>query len=162
MLTLGYNLCHRNKCSNYFNALIWKTSIGIPYFSFVHEIHDGLNFPSTEILKNDDGMLARIFREDTLEKRRAGAEHDLVSPHRRLGADQRHVYQSLCLQEGVEGGQDVTLVVVPSEGVMWLRHFRLIVAVSVTPLTSLFVLNLEFLKQKQYVSLWMKILPTAP
>lgn len=53
-----------------------------------------------------------------MEKWRASAKHDFVRPDGRFGTDQRYVDKRLSLQEGVECGKDVTLMVVPSQGIM--------------------------------------------
>lgn len=91
-------------------------------FALVHEIYDGLHFPPAEVLQDDDRVLAGVLREYPLEEGRAGAEHHLVGADRRLGAHQRHIYQSLGLEEGVERRQDVRLMVVPSQRVVGLGH----------------------------------------
>lgn len=81
---------------------------------FVHEIDDGLYFPSAEVLEDDDGMFAGVLGEDPLEERGAGAQDDLVCSDGGFGAHQGHVDERLRLKECVERRQDVTLVVVPT------------------------------------------------
>lgn len=71
-----------------------------------------------EIFQHDDGMFARILGEYPLEERRARAQDDLVRSHGRFGAHKSNIHKRFSLKERVERGEDVTLVVVPSQRVM--------------------------------------------
>lgn len=68
-------------------------------------------------------MFARRIGEHALKERRTGGQDDLVRSDAGFGTDERHVDQRFGLEQSIEGAQNVMLVIVPPQAVMFrFRH----------------------------------------
>lgn len=83
--------------------------------ALVHEINDALDFPTTDILEDNDGMLARVVCEDFLEVWAAGRKDDFVGTYGGILTDQCAINKGLILEQGIKSVEHVTLMIIPTQ-----------------------------------------------
>ena len=84
----------------------------------VHELKKGLHLVVSNIPQEDDRVSVRGVVQERLKVGRAGGQNHLVGLQLKAVAGQGHVHEGLRVQEVLEHGQEVVLVVVPAKTVL--------------------------------------------
>lgn len=88
------------------------------HLPLVHEFQEGFHFVVADIPEEDDGMPVGGVVQHGLKVGGAGREDHFVGLQLKPVACQRHIHEGLVVQQLLKHGQEVVLVVVPTEAIL--------------------------------------------